>query len=174
MTMTDRYSALLKIAASYGDYVNAGLGAMTMGSPSTPRYFKPGTNEISDDLPRQQKNTVVGNGIGLGVAALPSVAGGALTAARAAPAALGEATDFLGLMGFLGRCGADYMIRYHAPEIGQAAATGLAGACLYAYLKDSKGKSHGNAVEVQKQNTVNGTLLGDTLNSLSNKVLPNP
>lgn len=87
MTVTDKYYALLKIAASYGDYVNAGLGAMTFGSPSTPRYFKPGTNEISDDLPKQQKNTVVGNGIGLGAVALPSVAGGALTVARAAPAA---------------------------------------------------------------------------------------
>ena len=59
----NRYCALLKIAASYGDYVNAGLGAMTMGSPSTPRYFKPGTNEISDDLPEQQKNTVMSKGL---------------------------------------------------------------------------------------------------------------
>ena len=43
----DKRSALLKIATSYRDYFNAGLGAMTMGSPSTPRYFTPGTNEIS-------------------------------------------------------------------------------------------------------------------------------
>jgi hypothetical protein len=36
----NRNDALCKIAASYGDYVNAGLGAMTMGSPLCQRGFE--------------------------------------------------------------------------------------------------------------------------------------
>ena len=52
-----------------GDIVNAGYSSMVMGSPFATRPYKPGTNELksSEELQREQKNSVIAGAIGAAV-----------------------------------------------------------------------------------------------------------
>ena len=54
-------------SASWGDIVNAGYGAMCMGSPCAPRLFSPGTNNLkpSKEIQRENRNTAIGGAAGL-------------------------------------------------------------------------------------------------------------